>query len=141
MHLALMVLLFTCAVAPCSKAAKSVRHKLPHQAVNALVQMVARDKRMADDVSIIILDMLPPPAVGVMPAQFPASALQVSNSGGSGVARLQVFGLVGVVPVVTAPPQMGLVVWGVMVSGECCVCVTLLTVLPSSSGRHASKVS
>jgi hypothetical protein len=61
----------------CSKAAKSIRHKLPHQAVSTLAQMVARDKRMADDVSIIILDMLPPPAPGIMPQQFPASALKV----------------------------------------------------------------
>jgi hypothetical protein len=64
----------------CSKAAKSVRHKLPHQAVSTLAQMVARDKRMADDVSIIILDMLPPPAPGIMPQQFPASVLKVSSS-------------------------------------------------------------
>jgi hypothetical protein len=42
-----------------------------------MVQMVARDKRMADDVSIIILDMLLPPAPGIMPQQFPASTLKV----------------------------------------------------------------
>jgi hypothetical protein len=45
--------------------------------VSTLAQMVARDKRMADDVSIIILDMLPPPAPGIMPQQFPASTLKV----------------------------------------------------------------
>uniref|UniRef100_A0A383WJ55 PPM-type phosphatase domain-containing protein n=2 Tax=Tetradesmus obliquus TaxID=3088 RepID=A0A383WJ55_TETOB len=71
-----------------SKAAKSVRHKLPHQAVSTLAQMVARDKRMADDVSIIILDMLPPPAPGIMPQQFPASTLKASSGGKSaGVSR------------------------------------------------------
>eukprot|EP00775_Hariotina_reticulata_P009503 gene9503-9666_t len=59
-----------------SKAAKSVRHKLPHQAVSTLVQMVAKDRRMADDVSIIIVDVLPPPAAGAQPSNFPASALQ-----------------------------------------------------------------
>lgn len=64
---------------PFSKAAKTVRHKLPHQAVSTLMQTVARDRRMADDVSIIIADLLPPPAPGVTPQQFPASALQVSN--------------------------------------------------------------
>jgi hypothetical protein len=63
----------------CSKAAKSVRHKLPHQAVGTLSQMVVRDKRMADDMSIIIVDMLPPPAPGIMPQQFPASALKVRH--------------------------------------------------------------
>jgi hypothetical protein len=64
----------------CSKAAKSVRHKLPHQAVSTLAQMVVRDKRMADDMSIIIVDMLPPPAPGIMPQQFPASALKVRHA-------------------------------------------------------------
>ncbi|KAF6260285.1 phosphatase 2C-like domain-containing protein [Scenedesmus sp. NREL 46B-D3] len=67
-----------------SKAAKSVRHKLPHQAVSTLAQVVARDKRMADDVSIIILDMLPPPAPGITPQQFPASTLKASSAKSSG---------------------------------------------------------
>eukprot|EP00879_Flechtneria_rotunda_P006047 GHRR01006360.1.p1 GENE.GHRR01006360.1~~GHRR01006360.1.p1 ORF type:complete len:642 (+),score=258.86 GHRR01006360.1:226-1926(+) len=62
-----------------SKAAKSVRHKLPHQAVTTLAQMVARDRRMADDVSIVIIDILPPAAEGVMPQHFPASALQATS--------------------------------------------------------------
>jgi hypothetical protein len=40
---------------------------------------------MADDISIIIiiimiLDMLPPPAPGIMPQQFPASALKVRHA-------------------------------------------------------------
>ena len=39
--------------------------------------MAVRDRRMSDDISIIIADVLPPPVPGVTPQQFPAAALKV----------------------------------------------------------------
>lgn len=36
---------------------------------------------MADDVSIIIADVLPPPTAGATPPQFPAAALKVRGKG------------------------------------------------------------
>lgn len=45
--------------------------------LNNKQQMAVRDRRMADDVSIIIADVLPPPTPGATPPQFPAAALKV----------------------------------------------------------------
>jgi hypothetical protein len=41
------------------------------------MQMAVRDRRMSDDVSIIIADLLPPATPGATPQQFPAAALKV----------------------------------------------------------------
>lgn len=43
--------------------------------------MAVKDRRMADDVSIIIADVLPPPTAGATPPQFPAAALKVREGG------------------------------------------------------------
>jgi hypothetical protein len=93
---------------------------------------------MADDVSIIIADVLPPPTAGATPPQFPAAALKVRQGGAlvfRGVA--QRCGHVGMLPKFHAQfhAHVGLVSW-------CCCPATTnsqcnIATVPSSSVEGA----
>ncbi|KAI8463185.1 MAG: phosphatase 2C-like domain-containing protein [Monoraphidium minutum] len=58
------------------KAAKGIRNKLPPEAAASMAAAVVRDKRMADDMSLIVLDVLPNESL-----QFPVSALRAGATG------------------------------------------------------------